>query len=185
MTARQYATPLAFKQALEQRLRTSSATGVEVAFGNPLVGEPDVVVTDDVLAFAGIAPSTFRLYPVVSHIAEKLHAFTMPRPRPNSRVRDLPDLALLATTGPIEGAALRRAIELTFGFRGTHPVPMKRSPPPMDWTAPYARMAEDDDLAWKTLAQVTRAVETSLNPVLESAECGTWTPSGCRRTKGA
>ena len=29
MTARQYATPLAFKQALEQRLKTSSATGVD------------------------------------------------------------------------------------------------------------------------------------------------------------
>lgn len=30
--------------------------GVDVAFGDPLVGEPDVVVTDDILAFAGIAP---------------------------------------------------------------------------------------------------------------------------------
>ena len=37
-------------------------------------------------------------------LAEKLQAFTMPRNRPNSRVRDLPDLALLAKTGPIEGA---------------------------------------------------------------------------------
>lgn len=157
--------------------------GVDVAFGDPLVGEPDVVVTDDVLAFAGISPSSLRLYPVVSHIAEKLHAFTMPRTRPNSRVRDLPDLALLATTGPIEGAALRRAIELTFGFRGTHPAPMKCPPPPMDWAAPYARMAENDGLAWKTLAEVTRAVEAFLDPVLESAECGTWEPSGWHWTK--
>jgi len=31
MTARQYATPLAFKQALEQRLKSSSATGVDFA----------------------------------------------------------------------------------------------------------------------------------------------------------
>ena len=31
MTARQYATPLAFKQALEERLRSSSATGVDFA----------------------------------------------------------------------------------------------------------------------------------------------------------
>ncbi len=76
--------------------------GVDVAFGDPLVGEPDIVTGDDILGFAGIAPPSLRLYPVVSHIAEKLHAFTMPRPRPNTRVRDLPDLALLATTGPIE-----------------------------------------------------------------------------------
>jgi hypothetical protein len=51
--------------------------GVDVAFGDPLVGEPDVVVGDDILGFAGIAPSSLRLYPVVSHIAEKLHAFAV------------------------------------------------------------------------------------------------------------
>ena len=46
-------------------------------------------------------------------------------------------------------------------------------------------MAENDDLAWKTLAEVARAVETFLNPVLDSAEYGTWAPSGWRWTKGA
>lgn len=150
--------------------------GVDVAFGDPLVGEPDVVVGDDILGFVGIAPSSLRLYPVVSHIAEKLHAFTMPRPRPNTRVRDLPDLALLATTGPIEGAALRRAIELTFEFRGTHTFPTAVPPPPEFWAAPYAAMVENDDLAWKTLPEVTGAVERFLNPVLASSDCGTWEP---------
>ena len=70
--------------------------GVDVAFGDPILGEPDVVVAEDVLAFAGIAPPTLRLYPIETHIAEKLHAYTMPRARPNSRVKDLPDIALLA-----------------------------------------------------------------------------------------
>ena len=71
--------------------------GVDVAFGDPILGEPEVVVAEDVLAFAGIAPPTLRLYPLETHIAEKLHAYTMPRARPNSRVKDLPDLALLAS----------------------------------------------------------------------------------------
>ena len=62
--------------------------GVDVAFGDPILGEPDVMVADDVLAFAGIAPPTLRLYPIETHIAEKLHAYTMPRTRPNSRVKD-------------------------------------------------------------------------------------------------
>ena len=43
--------------------------GVDVAFGDPLVGEPDLAVADDLLSFAGIAPPTLRLYPVISHIA--------------------------------------------------------------------------------------------------------------------
>jgi len=34
--------------------------GVDVAFGDPILGEPDVVIADDVLGFAGIAPPTLR-----------------------------------------------------------------------------------------------------------------------------
>ena len=55
--------------------------GVDVAFGDPILGQPDVVVAEDVMAFAGIAPPQLRLYPVVTHVAEKLHAYTMPRSR--------------------------------------------------------------------------------------------------------
>jgi Nucleotidyl transferase AbiEii toxin, Type IV TA system len=154
--------------------------GVDVAFGDPLVGEPDIVTADDTLGFADIAPPSLRLYPVVSHIAEKLHAFTMPRSRPNSRVRDLPDLALLATTGPIEGRALRRAIERTFEFRATHPVPSTIPSPPAFWEAPYAAMAASDELAWATLAEVSEAVSLFLAPALQSADAGIWEPSAWR-----
>ena len=66
--------------------------GLDIAFADPILGEPDVVVADDVLGFAGIAPPSLRLYPIETHIAEKLHAYTLPRKRPNSRVKDLPDM---------------------------------------------------------------------------------------------
>lgn len=154
--------------------------GVDVAFGDPLVGEPDIVVAEDTLGFAGIAPPTLRLYPVVSHIAEKLHALTMPRQRPNSRVRDLPDLALLATTGSIEGRRLRQAIDRTFKFRGTHPVPAFIPEPPDTWETPYAAMATADELTWKTLEEVAAAVAFFLDPVLRADTPGTWEPSGWR-----
>lgn len=97
--------------------------GVDVAFGDPILGDPDVVTATDVLGFAGIAPPRLRLYPIETHIAEKLHAYTMPRIRPNSRVKDLPDLALLATVRAIEARRLRAALEATFTFRKTHPLP--------------------------------------------------------------
>ena len=97
--------------------------GVDVAFGDPILGEPEVAVAHDVLAFAGIAPPTLRLYPIETHIAEKLHAYTMPRARPNSRVKDLPDLALLATAQALKAQRLRAAIEQTFTFRKTHAIP--------------------------------------------------------------
>ena len=91
--------------------------GVDVAFGDPIFGEPEVVVAEDTLSFAGISPPTLRVYPIETHIAEKLHAYTMPRSRPNSRVKDLPDIALLATAQPIDARRLRAALDQTFAFR--------------------------------------------------------------------
>jgi hypothetical protein len=95
--------------------------GVDVGFGDPIVGEPDLVVGHDLLGFAGIEPPAVRVYPVVSHVAEKLHALTMPRPRPNTRVRDLPDLALLATLadGDVgDGVVASQHVGLPGGFDG-------------------------------------------------------------------
>ncbi len=40
--------------------------GVDVGFGDPLVGEPDEIVGDRLLDFASIAPARLRLYPVAS-----------------------------------------------------------------------------------------------------------------------
>jgi hypothetical protein len=150
--------------------------GVDVAFGDPILGDPDVVVAEDVLAFAGIAPPTLRLYPIETHIAEKLHAYTMPRTRPNSRVKDLPDLALLATAQTIEATRLRAALEQTFTFRKTHALPAFLPEPLSAWATPYAAMAREDQLAWATLEEVTNAARAFLDPVLAGDLDAEWTP---------
>ena len=150
--------------------------GVDVAFGDPILGEPDVVVADDVLAFAGIAPPTLRLYPIETHIAEKLHAYTMPRSRPNTRLKDLPDLALLASAQPVEAARVRAALEQTFSFRRTHGLPGTLPTPAAAWAAPYAAMAREDELPWPTLADVTGAARAFLDPVLTGEIAASWNP---------
>ena len=48
--------------------------GVDVAFGDPIFGEPDLAQGEDILAFAGVAPPALRLYPIETPIAEKVHA---------------------------------------------------------------------------------------------------------------
>ncbi|MCU0863116.1 MAG: nucleotidyl transferase AbiEii/AbiGii toxin family protein [Planctomycetes bacterium] len=155
--------------------------GVDVAFGDPLVGAPDEVVGDDLLSFAGIEPARLRLYPVVSHIAEKLHAYTLPRTRPNSRIKDLPDLALLANVGTLDAQTLRTALERTFAFRATHPLPIALPPPAIDWSAPYRAMAQTDELPWPDLAAVTAAASTFLDPILiGTVHEGTWQPTSWR-----
>ncbi|HVE86402.1 MAG TPA: nucleotidyl transferase AbiEii/AbiGii toxin family protein, partial [Myxococcales bacterium] len=115
-------------------------------------------------------------YPIETHIAEKLHAYTMPRPRLNSRVRDLPDLAILASAQAMHATRLRTALEQTFGFRRTHDLPGKFPDPPPAWAGPYTAMADDDGLPWRTLAEVTAAARKFLDPVLASALDATWAP---------
>ncbi len=158
--------------------------GVDVAFGDPILDAPEIVVTEDVFGFAGIAPPTIRIYPIETHIAEKLHAYTLPRKRPNSRVKDLPDLALLGTIRSVEAARLRAAIEQTFAFRATHERPTTLPEPPPEWRAPYASIAADDSLLWPTLADVFEAAQSFVGPVLSESPCPPmWMPTSRRWEK--
>ena len=147
--------------------------GVDVAFGDPILGEPEIVTADDTLAFAGVAPPVLRLYPIETHIAEKLHAYTLIRPRPNTRVKDLPDIALLATMQPLDAERLRMALAQTFEFRGTHAVPSSVPDPPASWSTPYRELAKENELTWMTLEELTVAVGAFLNPVL-AGKNGIW-----------
>jgi hypothetical protein len=145
--------------------------GVDVAFGDPILDTPETVVAVDVFGFAGIVPPTLRLYPIETHIAEKLHAYTLPRDRPNSRVKDLPDIALLGTIRSLEAARLRAAIEQTFSFRATHERPKELPAPPPEWSEPYASMAEEDSLPWPKLDEVFEAAKAFVEPILADAPC--------------
>jgi len=153
------------------------AFGVDVAFGDPMLGDPDVVKGDDLLAFAGIEPATHRLYPVETHVAEKLHAYTLPRIGPSTRVKDLPDLALLGHAGERNAARMVAAIAQTFTFRKTHPVPASLPAPPPTWEQDYATMAEANDLPWASLASVTAAARAFLDPVLAGEAAMVWRPA--------
>lgn len=118
-----------------------------------------------------------HLRPIVSHIAVKPRAYSIPRKRPNSRIKDLPDLALLASAGEIEAAHLRTALETTFEFRGTHARPHELTAPPAAWADAYQAMAAADGLAWATLEQVHRAAGSFLVPVLgQGRKRGRWDP---------
>jgi hypothetical protein len=145
--------------------------GADIVFGGPMQGEPAIVTGDDFLGFAGMEPPRFLVLPAVTHIAEKLHAYTLPRPTANDRFRDLPDLALLATAR--ESLTCRRisaALVQTFEYRGTHDVPRSVPPPPPAWRDVYAEMASEHELEWKTLEEVFGAVTRFLDPVLAMAD---------------
>ena len=150
--------------------------GVDVAYGDPIACDPDLVIANDLLGFAGISPPSVRLYPVVTHIAEKLHAYTVPRIRPNSRIKDLPDMALLASAGSLDASLLRAALKQTFEFRATHPLPDTIPRPPGFWDEPYQAMAFADELLWPKLGELHGVVAAFLEPVLRSDVGRTWNP---------
>jgi hypothetical protein len=117
-----------------------------------------------------------RVYPRAVHLAEKLHAYTVPRPSLNSRVKDLPDMAILASLEPLDCTALRETLDRTFEHRATHAVPAALQEPPAEWRAPYERMALVDALQWKSIDAAYAAVRAFIHPVLKR-ELGRWNPA--------
>ena len=138
-----YGDGVAFRQALEQRLKTR-ASGHEAR----LVRDR-TLSTPDLLSFAGIEPVTVRAIPLELQVAEKLHAYTRvyEHDRSSTRVKDLVDLALIAELFTLDTAALRAAIVATFTSRCTHHPPPSLPPPPQEWSIPYRHLAQDVGVA--------------------------------------
>lgn len=142
------------------------AFGVDVVFSNHSLAKADIAPGTDYLSFAGITPPVLRLYPVELHIAEKLHAYTRPRPAENSRIKDLPDIASLAGVKDLHRHDLAAAFRLIFESRNTHLMPVSLPEPPVSWLEPYCVMANSNRLKWKDLSTLFHAVSSFINPVL-------------------
>lgn len=126
-----------------------AAFGLDVAYGDPIHGEPDVLDGSDFFEKYGIPPVRVRTYPPTTHLAEKLHAYTLPRDRVNMRLKDLVDVPLLsAALDGVTAAELREAIQLTFEFRETHDPPAALPVPPREWLGPYDKLKEEEGLPW-------------------------------------
>jgi hypothetical protein len=104
--------------------------GLDVVFGDTMAAPAEIIQGSDLFAFASIPPIQVLAYAREVHLAEKLHALTASRTRENTRVKDLPDIALLASTGPFESHAIRAAILATFDARITHAPPLGIPLPP-------------------------------------------------------
>ncbi len=119
---------------------------VDVGFDPSAPFEPDMIQGPDLLAFAGIPALLVAVLPLEIHVAEKLHAYTRRYAdgrQASTRVKDLVDLALIASESRMDAARLHAAIAETFVRRGAHGVPDLVPPPPADWRTSYRRMARE------------------------------------------
>jgi hypothetical protein len=95
----------------------------------------------------------------------------------STRVKDLVDLALIASASSVDADRLSRALRETFTQRDRHELPGALPRPPADWRVPYARMALEVGLA----AELDRGYERAarlLDPAL-SGDLGAavWEPT--------
>jgi hypothetical protein len=121
---------------------------IDVGIGDRHAGEPELLVGDDVLEFAEIAPVRVRAIPKAQQFAEKIHAYTFPwQGRLNTRTKDLVDLVMLIERGLPDPDAIRRALTLTFVARSTHALPEALPPPPAFWSRDFPGMAKEAGLS--------------------------------------
>jgi hypothetical protein len=131
----------------------------------------------------GLPQTTYRVYPVPDHIADKICALLETHPRrdgalqSSTRYRDLVDLVVFAHTCRVDATealdalrseSLRRPLRLPQAF-----------PKPADpgWPAGYARAARDArGLAETDLNAATETVRRFVNPMLDRSAAGVWSP---------
>lgn len=150
---------------------------LDVAFRGDEAIATETLSTEDLLAFAGIAPVEVEVVALELQVAEKLHAYTRTYEgtRPSTRAKDLVDLALIAEFSRPDAASLRGSIEATFARRDTHPLPSRVPLPPAEWAPQFRRLAEEVG-APSELAAGHAEAAALLEPVLSGLRKGVWEP---------
>lgn len=125
---------------------------IDVGFGDAVIGEPEELLGDTMLAFAGLAPARALVVPKAQQFAEKLHAYTYQwKDRENTRVKDLVDLVLLIERADLTVNETCHAIGATFACRNTHPFRPSLPAPPASWATEFPAMANQAGLTMEDL----------------------------------
>ncbi len=143
----------------------------------------DIVARDDevartqrvalpgVLDFTGLERHEVEVVDPTQHFAEKVHAFTRTYgDRPNTRVRDLPDMVLLIDEGLEPTSELHAIVSRVFETRANAELPVQLPDPPSAWRENYPALAADLDISAKTLDEAMTVVRTFWTTLLSNKE---------------
>ena len=145
--------------------RIFSRFHLDVGIGDVVMLPLQTIRGQDWLGFAGITAATVRMTSKEQQVAEKLHAYTLPRNTANSRVKDLVDLLLLIRSGDVSLEKLPEAIRMTFERRKTHAIPTQLASPPESWNTQFRTLATDCSISTgldDAFAEVTAFFEALL-----------------------
>ncbi|MDE2573527.1 MAG: nucleotidyl transferase AbiEii/AbiGii toxin family protein [bacterium] len=158
--------------------RVFESLTVDVGLSDPWLAGPERISAPSLLAFAEIAAAQINVIPLEQHAAEKLHAYTRTYAgtRASTRVKDLVDLVLIATTSVLDGRRLHIAVAAVFEQRATHKLPATLPAPPASWRQPFRRLTETLEIT-RELGDGHRLAAALLGPILNGRfTAGTWDP---------
>ena len=159
------------RYSVEARMdeRTFARFHLDAGVGDVVMRPLETIVCRDWLGFAGIESSRVLVIAREQQLAEKIHAYTLPRNAANSRVKDLVDLALLIGSGELDKHRILEALRLTFERRGTHDL-ASMVPPPADWQIPFQALAGECGLPANIAAVFARVQEFVEEVLAQRAE---------------
>jgi hypothetical protein len=153
---------------------------VDLALGAAMTVAPEPTAPLTPVTIAGLATAVYQGYPLVDQIADKVAA-TLGGYRdgavPSTRVRDLPDLTLIAIQQPVSAPALRTALVAQLTARSIAVPDSFTVPDPVAWAARYPRViARVPALARVSFDEALDTVKALLDPVLADSPVRMWDP---------
>lgn len=151
---------------------------IDAVVDSNMTGVPDHAPGLRPIEIEGLPTTTYRVYPVADHLADKLVAMTsrFAGDRPSTRFRDLVDIVLIAQTQTIDAEALRQAVESERSYRN-HQLPERLELPDETWVGGYAAIART--VARFEVQNANDALEIAValyRPAFDDT-MGTWEPT--------
>jgi hypothetical protein len=157
--------------------RTFESFHLDVNADDILYREPEMIDAPTYVAFPEFSSFQIPCYSLPQQTAEKFHALTRVYASGEvSRVKDLVDILLIASSTKLGFNDLHKAITLTFKHRKTHDLPEFVPRLSTTYTKSYSRLAAQSKLQQTTLSEANLAFDKFITPVLTGNSFNKWNP---------
>ena len=151
---------------------------VDVNSSDMLMDRPKEIDGMDLLAFAEIPPIKILCYPLTQQVAEKIHALSRTYQSGEvSRVKDVVDILLIATSERFSSRKLRDSITSTFQNRNSSDLDTSIPRINSIYSRDYASMARQIGLTIISLDEANNALKSFLLPILQMKKPSMWNPA--------